>query len=295
MIHAAAGNSAKVERSYQALRLTTEQREVMTEALRDFRNVEAAEDEDIVKHQMMVHEALTARSFLRVPSKAFREALTVYLYQDIECNDTFTDPTEMSKARAYMRHHGLDPDRLEASETESTDSDIIDEMCPNAVTKREMVESTAEALNASMQGSEDQTVETRLVTEQAPKDQSGQTVSSESPTIPHCNVAKDAQQNPLPGPLLQMTDHTPGTTQAPLNPTLQLAEGSQTIATPNVQPQEKKKRAYSTRKKPAAKGTVKVRKIRAPQIRTNKKDAESQNFTTVTSEPLAIARLKITR
>ncbi|KAL9041640.1 MAG: hypothetical protein Q9214_004036 [Letrouitia sp. 1 TL-2023] len=274
MIHAAAGNSSKVERPYQALRLTIRQREVMTAALRDFQNVEAAEDEDIAKHQVMVHEALTARGFLRVPSKAFREALCVYLYQDIERNDTFTDPTEMSKARAYMRHHGLDPDWLEASETESMDSDTIDEMCPNAVTKREMVKSTAEALNASMQSSEDQTGETRLVIKQPPKDQSEQTVSSKSLIIQPCKVAKDPPQDPQP----QVTDHTPETTQASLNPTLRLAEASQTMAKPIVQPQEKKKRAYSTRKKPAAKGTVKVRKIRTPQIRANEKDAASQSL-----------------
>lgn len=278
MIYVAAGNSAKVERPYQALRLTTEQRETMTRALRDFWGMQAAEDEDIAKHQMMVHEALTARRFLRVPRKAFREALSVCLYQDIERNDAFTNPTEMSKARAYMQYHGLDPDQLEASDTESMNSDSIDEMYPNAVTTREMVELTAKAPSTSMQGSEGQTGETRLVTEQVLKDQSEQTVSSESPTIQPCGVAKAPQQNSQPDPHQhphpQMTDHTPGTTQASVNPILQLAGAGQT---PNAQPQEKQKRAHSIRKKPEAKATVKARKTKAPGLRTNKKGAESQN------------------
>ncbi|KAL9608096.1 MAG: hypothetical protein Q9167_007045 [Letrouitia subvulpina] len=273
MIYAAAGNSTNVERPYQALRLTIQQREVMTAALRDFQSVEAAEDEGITRHQMMVNEALTARRFLRVPSEAFREALNVSLYRDMKRDNTFSNRTEMSKARAYMRYLGLNPDRLEASETESMDSDTIDEICPNAVTKRDMIESTMEAPTPSMQDSEDQTDEIGLVTKQAPKDQGEQRVTSDSLNIQPRGAVKDAQQDPQP----QATDHhTPENIRASLNPTPQLAEANQTIVTPDVQPQEKKKRVYSSRKKPAVKGMVKARKTRTSQIAATKKDAESQ-------------------
>ena len=163
MVYAAAGDDTSTDEAYRLLRLTFLQQEIMTNALMEHQIAETRENENILKHQTMVTEALTGPDFLRVREDAFRKSLDVHLYQKTNPPDTLFTVAEFSKAKSYMHYHNLAFDQLDDTDTDSTELEDTGPSIPRSLVTNGVQNNSTRVANSSV-------IEISA-TETAPKDQ----------------------------------------------------------------------------------------------------------------------------